>query len=98
MDVKIIDCVPDNKPHCGNCYHLEDCGELFAHCDEKNEDCPSFTVCDSWHSKLTTEQLRNCYESYVGDCIYENGDKAKYLSYEEWLAESERLGEPYGVL
>lgn len=47
---------------------------------------------------LTTEQLRNCYESYVGDCIYENGDKVKCMSYEEWLAESERLGEPYGVL
>lgn len=47
---------------------------------------------------LTDEQLLNCYESYVGDCIYENGDNAKHMSFDEWLTESERLGEPYGVL
>lgn len=43
--------------------------------------------------KLTEEQKRNCYESYVGDFVYENGDNAKHMSYEEWCAESERFGE-----
>lgn len=48
---------------------------------------------------LTEEQLRNCYESYVGNWIYGFfGDITMYLSYEEWLTKSERLGEPYGVL
>ena len=43
--------------------------------------------------KLTEEQKRNCYESYVGDCIYENGDNASYMTYEEWCDESKKLGE-----
>ena len=47
--------------------------------------------------ELTEEQKRSCYESYVGDCRYENGDNAKHYSYEEWCKESEEIGEPYGV-
>lgn len=43
--------------------------------------------------KLSEEQKRSCYESYVGDCIYENGDGAPYMTYEEWCEESEQLGE-----
>lgn len=42
--------------------------------------------------QMTEEAKRNCYESYVGDMIYENGDDAKYWTYEEWCAECERLG------
>lgn len=37
---------------------------------------------------------RACYESYVADVIYENGDRAQYLTYEEWCKESEEFGEP----
>lgn len=48
MHVNIIDCIPDDKPHCGNCIHWKDSGDLFAYCEEKKEDCPSFAVCDSW--------------------------------------------------
>lgn len=40
---------------------------------------------------------RACYESYVADTIYENGDRAQCLTYEEWCKESEELGEPFGV-
>ena len=47
----MIDCIPDDKPHCGNCYHWKDCDELFAHCEKKNKDYPSFAVCDSWCHK-----------------------------------------------
>lgn len=43
--------------------------------------------------ELTEEQKRSCYESYVGDCIYENGDKTRYMTYEEWCEESTQLGE-----
>lgn len=43
--------------------------------------------------KLSEEQKRSCYESYVGDCVYENGDYASYMTYEEWCRESEQLGE-----
>ena len=43
--------------------------------------------------ELTEEQKRNCYESYVGDCTYENGDGAKHMTYEEWCAESAKIGE-----
>lgn len=43
--------------------------------------------------ELTKEQKRHCYESYVADCIYENGDNAPHMTYEEWCEESERLGE-----
>lgn len=46
----------------------------------------------SW-DELSEEQKRNCYESYIRDCIYENGDSATYWTYEEWCAESEALGE-----
>ncbi len=42
---------------------------------------------------LSEEQKHNCYVAYVGDCIYENGDYAKYMTYEEWCKESEELGE-----
>lgn len=44
-------------------------------------------------TELSEEQKRNCYESYVCDCTYEHGDDAKRMSYEEWCAESEALGE-----
>lgn len=43
--------------------------------------------------KLSEEQKLSCYESYVGDCIYENGDNAPHMTYEEWCKESEQLGE-----
>ena len=43
--------------------------------------------------ELTEEQKRACYESYLGDCWYENGDNAKHYSYEEWCKESKALGE-----
>ena len=43
--------------------------------------------------ELSEEQKSNCYESYVRDCIYENGDSATYWTYEEWCAESELSGE-----
>lgn len=46
----------------------------------------------SW-DELSEEQKRSCYESYIQDCIYENGDSATYWTYEEWCAESELLGE-----
>lgn len=45
----------------------------------------------SW-KELTEEQKRNCYESYKGEIIYENGDSARYLSYEKWCEESEKFG------
>ena len=48
MEVNLIDCIADDKPHCGNCDHWHDNGELFAQCEKKNEECPSFAVCDSW--------------------------------------------------
>lgn len=43
--------------------------------------------------KLTEEQKRECYKSYCGDMRYECGDKVKLMSYDEWCAESEQLGE-----
>ena len=46
----------------------------------------------SW-DELSEEQKRNCYESYVQDCIYENGDNSTYWTYEEWCKESKMLGE-----
>lgn len=46
----------------------------------------------SWE-ELTDEQKRSCYESYKGEIIYEFGDYAHYLSYEEWCEESEKFGE-----
>lgn len=52
MKVNLIDCIADDKPHCGNCDHWHDNGELFAQCEKKNEECPSFAVCDSWCIKL----------------------------------------------
>lgn len=42
---------------------------------------------------LTEEQKMNCYESYVGDCKYENGDSCITMTYEEWCKESEKLDE-----
>lgn len=42
--------------------------------------------------ELSEEEKHSCYESYVGDCIYENGDKAQYMTYEEWCHESEKIG------
>jgi hypothetical protein len=44
--------------------------------------------------ELTDEQKRDCYESYVSDIIYEHGDYAHYLSFEEWCKESEMFGWP----
>jgi len=52
MKVNLIDCIADDKPHCGNCDHWHDNGELFAQCEKKNEECPSFAVCDSWCIKF----------------------------------------------
>ena len=51
MEVNIIDCISDDKPHCGNCNYWHDNGELFAQCEKKNTECPSFAVCDSWCHK-----------------------------------------------
>ena len=48
MDVNIIDEIPEDKPHCMNCSHWGNRGELFALCDVTNENCPSFAVCDQW--------------------------------------------------
>ena len=41
---------------------------------------------------LSEDQKLACYQSYVGDIIYEFGDKAKPMSYEEWCIESEKHG------
>lgn len=43
--------------------------------------------------ELTEEEKLCCYESYVGDCIYENGDNASHMTYEKWCEESEQFGE-----
>lgn len=42
---------------------------------------------------LNDEEKIECYDSYVADCIYEDGDNAKHMSYDEWCKESERIGE-----
>ena len=44
-------------------------------------------------AELEDEQKKNCYESYVEDIRYENGDNAKVMTYEEWCKESEKSGE-----
>lgn len=44
-------------------------------------------------TKLTEEQKEECYKSYIADVISEWGDHAKYLTYEEWCKESEKIGE-----
>jgi len=33
---------------------------------------------------LSEEQKKSCYHSYVKSIIYELGDNAKYMTYEEW--------------
>ena len=33
---------------------------------------------------LSEEQKKSCYRSYVESIIYELGDSAKYMTYEEW--------------
>lgn len=45
--------------------------------------------------EMTEEQKKNCYESYVGECIYEDGDNAKRMTYDEWCKESEAMGEAW---
>ena len=40
---------------------------------------------------------RICYAAYCEDIWYENGNREKPLSYEEWCKESEKLGETLGV-
>lgn len=42
--------------------------------------------------ELSEEEKHSCYESYVGDCIYENGDNANHMTYEEWCEESNQFG------
>ena len=42
------------------------------------------------------EVRRNGYKSYVEDVIYEFGDNAKPMTYEQWCEESKKLGEPLG--
>ena len=32
---------------------------------------------------MSEEEKKSCYESYVGNVIYEFGDNAKYMNYEE---------------
>lgn len=41
---------------------------------------------------LTEEEKKWCCESYVGDMIYEWGDNAKYMTYEEWCKDCADLG------
>lgn len=42
-------------------------------------------------------ERRWCYECYCADVWYEDGDKAKPMTYEEWCVESEKFGEAYGI-
>ena len=44
--------------------------------------------------ELDDEQKKNCYESYVQDIIYENGDNAKVMEFDTWCEESRKIGEP----
>ncbi len=44
--------------------------------------------------ELTEAMKRDCYESYVAEIIYENGDNAPRFTYEEWCKESEAFGFP----
>ena len=41
---------------------------------------------------MSEEEKKNCYDSYVGNVIYEFGDNAKYMNYEEWCKESAEFG------
>ena len=43
--------------------------------------------------ELSEKQKIDCYEAYVADCIYENGDNTTYMTFTEWCVESEQLGE-----
>lgn len=53
MNVNILDVIPDEKPHCGNCLWLshpeED--ELFHFCDREEKEVPTFGLCDKWKKK-----------------------------------------------
>ena len=34
--------------------------------------------------QLSEEQKKSCYRSYMESIIYELGDNAKYMTYDEW--------------
>ena len=44
--------------------------------------------------ELTEEMRHDCYQSYIADIVYENGDNAPHLTYEEWCRESKIFGFP----
>lgn len=61
MEINFIDAIPEDKPHCGNCFFFdeEDHEKLFQLCAEKEENVPSFGLCPKWKKKTANNQLIN---------------------------------------
>ena len=47
MNINIVDCIPDDKPHCGNCTHfkLRKNDDLVGGCALEKKKRFSFEVC-----------------------------------------------------
>jgi len=58
VNINIVDAIPDDKPHCGNCkyFHDEDLESLLKFCEKKQKNTPSFGVCDAWERTENSEE------------------------------------------
>lgn len=60
MSINFIDAIPDEKPHCGNCYwfHEKD-DNIFQYCNNLKESVPSFGICDAHKKKIKEKNDAN---------------------------------------
>lgn len=52
-NVNIINAIPEDKPHCGNCFWFDgdDDDERLQFCDEREEYVARFGTCQKWRKK-----------------------------------------------
>lgn len=52
-NVNIINAIPEDKPHCGNCFWFDgdDDDERLQFCDEREEYVARFGTCQKWRCK-----------------------------------------------